>query len=110
MKCGRSLSVSFPLSSPLSLLLSPLPSPLLLSPLPSPSSSLLLPLPSSPPLLPLSPHLHSLPPYIVVPYNISDDTLEYVASLHSDNRLPVRLLLSTCTKYFHTENIFYFYH
>ena len=93
MKCGRSLSVSFPLSSPLSLLLSPLPSPLL-----------------SPPLLPLSPHLHSLPPYIVVPYNISDDTLEYVASLHSDNRLPVRLLPSTCTKYFHTENIFYFYH
>ena len=65
---------------------------------PSPSSSL---------LLPLSPHLHSLPPYIVVPYNISDDTLEYVASLHSDNRLPVRLLLSTYTKYFHTKNIFY---
>ena len=85
MQCGRTLSVSFPLSSPLSLLLSP-------------------------PLLPLSPHLHSLPPYIVVPYNISDDTLEYVASLHSDNRLPVRLLLSTYTKYFHTKNIFYFYH
>jgi hypothetical protein len=31
----------------------------------------------------------SLPPFLVVPYNISDDTLEYVASLHRDNRLPV---------------------
>ena len=31
----------------------------------------------------------SLPPYIVVPYNISDDTLEYVAGLHFKNRLPV---------------------
>ena len=34
-------------------------------------------------------HYSSLPPYIVVPYNISDDTLEYAASLHKDNRLPV---------------------
>ena len=32
---------------------------------------------------------HSLPPYIVVPYNISDDTLEYAAGLHFKNRLPV---------------------
>ncbi|XP_019856165.1 PREDICTED: myotubularin-related protein 10-B-like [Amphimedon queenslandica] len=31
----------------------------------------------------------SLPPYIVVPYNISDDTLEYAAGLHFKNRLPV---------------------
>ena len=34
-------------------------------------------------------HYSSLPPYIVVPYNISDDTLEYAASLHKDNKLPV---------------------
>ena len=55
------------------------------------------------PMLIASSH-YSLPPFFVCPSNISDDTLEYVASLHRHNRLPVlcssfsfSLILSWCS-------------